>query len=223
MYTIDLTQDVTFIKVGANPDSALFLGAGTKVHMKKSRLLARAGPVTIKRASEIGNSVPFRLIGLFGAEVVLEEVSLEGGLLLTGYGGGIDAFESSLTLLRSRISDCSAPKGGGISLRSNSVAAEDKVLLSLFNSTITGNTATESGSGIWASHTDRVTITTTGTNFLYGNTPGQSCASGSGWTGQIQDSSTLQCSDCTKGKWSISSVTQGICVDCPRELGCHTC
>ena len=214
---------MTLISTGSNPESALYLGPGSKVHMKKSALLTRAGPVTIKRASEIGVSVPFRVIGLSGAELTLEDISLEGGLLLlsSSYGGGIDVFESIVTLLRSRVSGNTAPEGGGISLRSASASDVNRqARLILSNSTITGNTATATngGSGIWASHVARVRVTITGTSFLHGNTPPQSCASGSGWTGQILDQSTLSCSDCEKGKWSTSSTTQGICVFCPSKF-----
>ena len=217
LHVIELLGDITFIKAGSNVESALHLSPGSRVHLRKYAAIGQAGPVTIRRASEIGSSVAFRLVSLDSAELTLEDISLEGGLFSMGSGGGIDAFQSTLALSRSQIIGNTALKGGGISLRSSADGVAHRCNLLLSNSSITGNSATDAGGGIWISHKERVSITVTGVSSLHSNTPVQSCASGSAWNGQVQDSATLSCSDCPKGKWSKRDVTEGICVDCPSK------
>lgn len=131
-----LTKSLTFIGAGSGPGGTILDGGN------RNRVIDIASAVLEMRSLAItgGQAAQGAGIQAYRSEVRLEDVHLFGHHS-SGAGGAIHNDRGKVTLINSRITQCSAERGGGIH---NGLNGE---LTLRSNSVITGNSAAGSGGG----------------------------------------------------------------------------
>jgi hypothetical protein len=84
------------------------------------------------------------------SDLTVDDLTITGGDLPGGLGGGIEADTDSVTLVRSTVDGNLASTGGGVAA----------IHVTLVESTVSGNTAGSTGGGIWADQTITATNST---------------------------------------------------------------
>jgi hypothetical protein len=84
------------------------------------------------------------------SDLTVNDLTVTGGDLPSGLGGGIEADTDSVTLVRSTVSGNHASIGGGVAA----------IHVTLVESTVSGNSAGSNGGGVWADQTIAATNST---------------------------------------------------------------